>query len=128
VIDNPEKNAKIENLQKEFYLNINSLKTLISEYDKTNDTQYVLDAVELYKERILPNVKECMETKYVYSAVEYNEDDNTYHLIQKHYDIGDLEFNMGVNDYQIINFQVGMNNFKQNKKQVEEEEIIEYGE
>jgi hypothetical protein len=146
VIDDSEKNTKLKNLENEFYANVSSLKLLLSEFDKSSDTQYVLDAVELYKDQIVPKLKEIMKTKYTYSVVEYNEDDNTYHLKQEKYTINELEFDMGENEYGVLKMEIGMNEIKrtqtensnktltQSNKNIiirdedEDEEPIEYGE
>ena len=51
----------------------------------------IKDVLSYYMFTLLPQLKELMDTKYVYNNVEYNRDDDTYHLIQKKYTLQELE-------------------------------------
>jgi hypothetical protein len=93
VIDNKDTEEKIEKLKEETYILINDIKQSIKDYNSTNDIQLVRDCVEIYINQLQPKLKELMALKYKNNLVEYNEDDNTYTLIQKKYTILDLEDN-----------------------------------
>jgi hypothetical protein len=49
-----------------------------------------------------------MEKTYVYSGVDYNEDDKTYHLDQKKHTIQQFEIDSGENEHSIISMKFGM--------------------
>ena len=49
-----------------------------------------------------------MKKKYSYSGVEYNEDDNTFHLIQKFVSISDLELDVGDNGETVVSLKMGL--------------------
>jgi hypothetical protein len=91
ITDNPTKKNNIEKSLTTLYLTIQQLQTLISDFDAENNEQLITDAVELYKGRILPTAERIRNLKYSYNAVEYNDDNNTYHLIQDAYTIVQLE-------------------------------------
>ena len=91
-----------------FYENVDSLKSMIEEFNQTGITQYVIEAVELYKNEILIKSQQIMEKTYIYSGVDYNEDDKTYHLDQKKYNIEEFEIDFGENDHSIISMKFGM--------------------
>ena len=72
-----------------------------------------------------PNLHTQLQKKYSYNVVEYNEDDNTYNLIQVPYSIGDLEWDIGEMGQQVLSYKVGLDSGKKkraSKKPVEEEE------
>jgi len=108
IIDNPVKKADLETLEKGFYENVDSLKSMVQEFERSGDTQYVLDAVELYKNEILVKVNKIMKMKYAYTDVDYNEDEKTYHLYQLKHTIKQFEIDVGENDHAIISMKIGM--------------------
>ena len=58
-------------------------------------------------------------------VVEYNEDDNTYNLVQMPYSIGDLEWDISEKGQQVVSYKVGLDSGKKkraSKKPVEEEQ------
>ena len=81
--NNSEKKEALIKLQTELYANIDTFKSIIAQYDETENTQLVNDAVELYINTMIPRLKEIMKKKYSYSGVDYDKNDNTFHLIQK---------------------------------------------
>jgi hypothetical protein len=93
VTDNKKNEETIKKLEEETYILINDIKQTIKNYNSTNDLQFVRDSIEIYINQLEPKLKELMRVKYRSNLVEYNEDDNTYHLIQKKYTILDLEDN-----------------------------------
>jgi len=91
ITNNPTKKTNIETSTRTLYLIIEQLKTLISDFNAEQNEELITDAVELYKGRILPTADRIRNLKYSYNAVEYNDDNNTYHLIQEPYTILQLE-------------------------------------
>jgi hypothetical protein len=108
IINNPEKKNKLEKSKKDFYENVDALKSMIQEFKKSNSTQYIIDAIELYKNEILPKTKKIMKYSYAYNNVEYDDDDGKYYLIQKKNTIQEFEIDVGDNDHSVISMKLGM--------------------
>ena len=89
--DNSEKKEKLKKLKVELGLNVQQFKLMISEFNKTNNSQIVYNAIEMFINEIEPKLKNIDEISYAYNKVEYNENDDTYLLIQKKYLIEQLE-------------------------------------
>ena len=90
VTDNSEKKIKIKNLNDELFVSIERIKDLMQQYDETENIGLIKDVLSIYVD-IQPKLKELMNTKYAYNNVEYNSNDNTYHLIQNKYTLQELE-------------------------------------
>jgi hypothetical protein len=112
IINNKEKKEELKKKSAAFFLEVDNFKKMISDYEKTQDVQYVSDAIELYINSILPTATQLRDLKYAYSAVEYNEDDNTYSLIQKPITIEELEWDLGEKSQGIVSMKIGMDKFK----------------
>ena len=125
IIDNPVKKADLEALEKGFYENVDSLKSMVQEFERSGDTQYVLDAVELYKNEILVKVNKIMKMKYAYTGVDYNEDEKTYHLYQLKHTIKQFEIDVGENDHAIISMKIGMPQKIKKTSAIKENPIVE---
>jgi hypothetical protein len=99
ITDNPLNRELLKKTQTELYSNINGIKLLIQEYDKTQNTQLVNDVIDLYNNELIPKLKIIAQNKYLYSNVEIEKDarykTNTVYLIQKLYTIANLETNLG---------------------------------
>jgi len=108
IIDNPRKKEKFLNLKKGFYENIDALKSMMEEFKSSGTTQYVLDAVELYKNEIMPKSEKIMHQTYAYNGIEYDEDDDTFHLDQKKNTIKQLEIDVGIEDHSVISMRLGI--------------------
>jgi hypothetical protein len=108
-IDSREKMERLRQLTADLYININDLKTLVTEFDKTGNAQFAQQAVAVYINDILPKVENIREDKYAYSAVEYDSDDDTYHLIQKKVTIEQQQDNLLADDDEVVkHFTVGV--------------------
>jgi hypothetical protein len=99
ITDNPIKRELLKKTQTELYSNITGLKLIMKEYSKTQNTQFVNDAIDLYINELIPKLKIIMQNKYLYFNVEIERDNrykiNTVSLIQKLYTIVNLETNLG---------------------------------
>ena len=99
ITDNPLNRELLKKTQTELYSNINGIKLLIQEYDKTQNTQLVNDVIDLYNNELIPKLKIIAQNKYLYSNVEIEKDarykTNAVYLIQKLYTIANLETNLG---------------------------------
>jgi hypothetical protein len=108
IVDNPVKKAELEKLQMEFYNNLDNFNTMIKQYNTTQNTQLIVDAIDLYKNTMEPRANEIMNKKYVYNSVEYNDDDNTFHLIQLPITSENLEWDLMDNGQKVVSFKVGV--------------------
>lgn len=108
IVDNPIKKAELEKLQMEFYNNLDNFNTMIKQYNTTQNTQLIVDAIDLYKNTMEPRANEIMNKKYVYNGVEYNDDDNTFHLIQLPITSENLEWDLMDNGQKVVSFKVGV--------------------
>ena len=108
IVNNSEKKEALGKQQIELYENVNTFKSIIKEYKQTENTQLVNDAVDLYVHTMIPKMKDIMKKKYSYSGVEYNEDDDTFHLIQKFVSNGDLELDVGDNGETVVSLKMGV--------------------
>ena len=119
IVDNPEKKALLKKLELEIYNNINALKTMMVDFNKSQNTQFISDIVELYINEMKPKLSKIMNLKYAYNAVEYNSVEDTYTLIQKLYSIEEFEQVLGEKDQEVISMIQGTNKkIKTNKKPV----------
>lgn len=91
VIDNKKKNENLSILIERSYNNIQSIKEAILNFDKTNEKQYIHDAVEIYINNLTPKLNDILKFKYKKNMVWFDEDTNNYHLIQEKYTNKDIE-------------------------------------
>ena len=117
IVDNREKNEELKELIEKSYIIINDMKILIQKFDETNNNiQLVQDVVSIYINQLTPLLNEIREKKYSKNLVEYNEDTNTYHLIQEKNTLKDITFYHAKPE--IISFQMGVVD-KKSKRNIE---------
>ena len=95
IIDNKQKNNDLKRDQEFFYSFLTEIHNAINLFHTSDNTQYIRDAVDIYVTKLLPLLDKIMKLKYNERSVWYNENDNTYHLIQNKYSFKDIEFNIG---------------------------------
>ena len=108
-VDNTEINETMKTLQGEIYMTIGYIKDAIVSYDKTNNTQFVQDSVNIYVNQLTPKVNQFMNLKYNYNNVEL--ESGVFKLIQKKTSIEQLELTF--NDSKVINFDYKTVAYKQ---------------
>ena len=117
VVDNPIKQELLKKMQTEINAHIYEMKTMMREFNKTQNTQYIADIVALNvamsyppdeDPEIIPKLTKLMNAKYAYSAVEYNGVDDTYHLIQKPHVIVEFEQDLGEKERGVISMREGL--------------------
>ena len=107
--DSREKRDNLRQMTADLYININDLKTLMNEFDRTGNAQFAQQSVSVYINDIVPKLEKIMDDKYAYSAVEYDSDDDTYHLIQKKTTIEQQQDNLLADDDEVVkHFTVGV--------------------
>ena len=122
--DSSKKKEALTKIQTEIYTNIENIKKMMSEYEKTQNKQFVTDAVDVCINDMTPRLKKLMNIKYAKSYVDY-EDDGTYKLIQLQYSIEQLDFVLG--DQVVEKMQLGLKEPKEkdNKKKKEKQIIVQ---
>jgi hypothetical protein len=121
--DSSKKREALNKLQTELYTNIENIKKMMSEYEKTQNRQFVIDAVDVYVNDMIPRLKKLMNIKYAKSYVDY-EDDGTYKLVQLPYSIEQLEFVLG--DQTVEKMQLGLKEPKEKKEKQKLTVVQEY--
>lgn len=117
VVDNDEKKEELIKLETEFYRNIENYRSIIKQFEKTGNNQLIVDAVDLYVNNMHPRANEIMNKKYNYNGVEYNEDTNSFHLVQIPITNEKLEWDLSDNGQKVVSFKVGLDkSTKTNKK------------
>lgn len=108
IIDNDEKKTELEKLQLEFYNNLDNFNSLVNQYKEKQNTQLIIEAIDLYVNTMQPRINELMNKKYAYNSVEYNEQDNTFHLIQIPITNEMLEWDLTDNGQKVVSFKTGV--------------------
>lgn len=93
-IDNKEENKELSKLTKDSFILIQQIKDFIQKFneeDNDNQNQNVISAVKAYTEQLKPHLNKIRNLKYKQSMVWYDEDNETYHLIQQPQTINSLE-------------------------------------
>jgi len=93
-VDNKKDKENLNKLIGDSYGSIHQIKDYIrkfNEEDDDNQTQNVISAVKVYTEQLKPQLEQIMHLKYKQNMVWYDEDEMTYHLIQKPQTINSLE-------------------------------------
>lgn len=118
IIDNKQKKEEIKSKTLMSFRHIKEIQQAISDYNSTKNKQFVKDAVDIYIDNLKPIVDQIRNLKYSSVTVEFNENDNTYHLVEQKYTIKDLE--EPLIEPKIISYVVG-NISIQSKKKVPKE-------
>jgi len=115
IVDNVEKKEELKKQKLEFYNNLDNFNAMVQQYKTTQNTQFIIDAVELYTTTMQPRVNEILKNTYSYNGVEYNDDDNTFHLIQIPISIEDHEWDISEHGQKIISMKMGLEKFAQKR-------------
>ena len=93
ITDDPERNEKLEVELEKSYLHIQSIKEALRRFNETNGIEFVKSAVEIYQNQLRPILNEVLKLKYRENTVVFDENNNSYHLVQRNYSMKDLEIN-----------------------------------
>ena len=105
ITDNKDKTDKLKEDTEKSYIVIKDMNELIKKYEETNNTKIIQDVTSIYVNQLMPLLQKVRETKYNKNSVEFNSDNNTFHLIQEKYTIGDLTFRYS--KPKVIHFVIG---------------------
>jgi len=107
VVDNSKKNETMKNYQIAIYQHIQAIKDLVSQYERTENVQFIREAIVIYINQLTTKIEELNNLKYPHRVVVYDSDDDTHHLIQKRYTIDEIETNYAKHDIGVEFLQVG---------------------
>jgi len=110
IVYNEERINELNKLETDLNIEIVEIKQLCKDYNNTNNIALIKNVVESYIKNIVPMNKEIMNKKYSNSCIEkngednYNNQDNTYHLIQTpfEYSVDLLEFDTSTEKVGVI--------------------------
>lgn len=106
IINNKEEKELLGKNQETSYLLMDEIKELMDKFNKTENQQFVKDAVEIYVNQLQPLLKKIRETKYSSNRVEL--ENNIYYLTQEKFTIEDIE-SAGVLP-EVLEFHLGSGN------------------
>jgi hypothetical protein len=84
---------------------IQEFKSIIKEFNKTNNQNLINNAVEIYINEIEPKLKKITTMSFAINKMEYNENEDIYELIQKQFSIEQLEVQFDIS--KIDSFVIG---------------------
>jgi len=113
ITDNLEKKQLLNEDIERTYENIAEIKQCIINFNELQSTQFVRDAVQIYINNLMPLLIKISNLKYKQNFVYYDDDSNTYNLIQKKYNIESLEYTSFNNT--VVSYDVGLK-IKKGKK------------
>lgn len=90
IMNNSMNKIEIKRQYDEIFFIVEQMKVLMNEYDNKRDDGAVKEVVSSYISRLKPLLVKHMDTKYVVNRIEQNDDDGTYHLIQKKFEFLEL--------------------------------------
>jgi hypothetical protein len=107
--DNPTRNKEIKDLEKKYLTSKTQLKELMANFKLSNyeNEQMLRDSIEIYINKIIPIFKNMMSLKFENCIVEYNENDNSYHLVQNTNSVQQIEWYLGESPMRVVSMQTG---------------------
>jgi hypothetical protein len=106
ITDNLEKKTELKESITRSYFYIEEIRLSIKKFNEEDNTQYVRDAVNIYLNSLNPLFNKISGLKYKENTVYFNENDNTYNLMQRQYTSQSLEFTYFNN--KVLNYDVGL--------------------
>lgn len=116
VVDNKTKNETLKKEQIAIYEEIQSIKELVSQYERDENVQLIRDAIDIYVNQLTPRIDKFNKLKYPYRVVIYDSDDDTHHFIQKQYTIDEIETNYSKHEVGVEILQTGTKDMKKTQK------------
>jgi hypothetical protein len=112
-IHSVERLHELDSLERRFYVQVQEYKTLMEEYEKTKERQYVKDAVRLYVESIQDLWQKRNEKKYVYMGMEPKEKDKVIEWVQVPYERAYSLLEYDLDEPKVIRFHYNRQRMKQ---------------
>jgi hypothetical protein len=108
ITDSPVINEAIKKLQVKMHTLIRSIKDLIKQFESSNNVSFIKDAVEIYVNQLMSCLNKLNHLQYAYCSVEYDSDDDKFHLIQKKNTATQLETNFSKHPMGVVSLQIGV--------------------
>jgi len=131
--DNEEKKKELKQLLEEYYVILKNISQDIKDANKDNNSQLIDDTIKNNYVDLLMNkpaengspaqigiLEKIRKLKYMYSNVEYDEDTNKYHLVQKKATIESLEAPHSV---EVVSYVFGIFESKSKTKKTGKKEV-----
>lgn len=90
VIENLDNKTEIKIKLDLYYDKIELIKNTIDEFNESGQINLIKDMIVVYQDELMPIINDLNILKYKYYAMEFNENNNTHHLIKKQYTISQL--------------------------------------
>ena len=125
-VENPQKKTELDEALVQSYQSIDKIKDCIKKMNENNDSQYAVDAANIYQTILYPLLGKIRQLKY--KETDVLNDDNYCKLIQRQYIVDDILIS-GFTD-KLVSYDVGLKAKKvQQKKYViadedTEEEVV----
>ena len=113
-VDNPDKKIELDEALVLMYENINKIKECIKKMNENNDSQFAVDAANIYYTTLEPLMKKIRQLKYGENLIFNDESTNTCRLIQHQVSLQDLS--IGDSNNKVIAYDVGIKAKKIPKK------------
>ena len=112
--DNDEKKRELNQKIVDSYIEISKIKECVKKMNETDNNKYILDAVSIYENMLIPLLTSIRHLKYNENMVWYDENSKTFHLLQNAYSISKLSYTSFEN--RVIAYDVGLSILKPAKK------------
>lgn len=89
VQNNSMKKIEIKKQNLEIYVLIEKIKQLIKDYNTNLKDSYIKDLIMIYNEDLVPLLKKNITTKYPVNRIDYDDENSTYHLVQRKYSLNE---------------------------------------
>jgi len=122
VVDNSDKKTELEESITNSYIQIEKIKDCIKKMNETGNVQFASDAVSIYNTILFPLLSKIRNLKYAENIVVYNEQSNTYNLIQNRFSLENLTY--GSSNDIVVSFNVGYDSGLQGKKSISRKKLI----
>ncbi len=106
LIENQQKKIELDDSLVQSYMFIAQIKDCIKKMNETGESQYAVDAANIYHKTLEPLLIKIRHLKYSQNLVYNDDSENVCKLIQKKYDFTDLLV-AGVND-KVVAYDVGL--------------------
>lgn len=106
IIDNLDDKKKLTEDITQSYFYIEEIKEAIQNFNKEDNKQYINDIVNIYLTKLKPLLTKISELKYKENYVYYDDNNDTYNLMQSKTNIQSLEFT----DYhnKVLQYDIGL--------------------
>lgn len=85
IVDNKENHKMINHIQTMLNDDVNELKEMYKKYLKEENSEILKEMVEIYMSKIKPQGEEIRKLNYMFTGIDYNDDNNIYTLIELPY-------------------------------------------